>query len=113
MRYIPSGKPVTLFSVVTPRDGRNSAGELDEETEWFNVVAWGELAEVCKRGLCKGQQVYVEGRLQTRSWQGRDGRRCFRTELVANEVIVLGKQDQDVPSVESADRGEGEFSSTG
>jgi len=111
MRYMPSGKPVTSFSVATTRSWTNSEGERREETEWFNVVAWGNLAEICKQHLCKGQCVYVEGRLQTRSWEDREGRRRFRTELVASEMISLGDH-HSVPSgaVESAPAGEEEFS---
>ncbi len=89
MRYMPSGKPVTSFSVGTTRSWTNSEGETREETEWFNVVAWGSLAEVCKEYLAKGRRVYVEGRLQTRSWQDQEGKKCFRTELVAREMIML------------------------
>ncbi|MBM2849807.1 MAG: ssb, partial [Anaerolineales bacterium] len=65
MRYTPSGRPVTSFSIGTTRSWNTPDGERREETDWFNVVAWGGLAEVCKQYLTKGQQVYVEGRLQT------------------------------------------------
>ncbi|RLC66251.1 MAG: single-stranded DNA-binding protein [Chloroflexi bacterium] len=92
MRYIPSGKPVTSFSVATTRSWTNSDGERCEETEWFNVVAWGSLAEICKQHLRKGEQVYIEGRLQTRSWEDHEGRKRFRTELVASEMIKLGNR---------------------
>ena len=89
MRYTPSGKPVTAFSVVTTRSWVTANGERREDTEWFNVVAWGSLAEICSQHLSQGQQVYVEGRLQTRSWQDNDGKRHSRTELVAHEMIML------------------------
>ena len=92
MRYMPSGRPVTSFSVATTRSWTNAAGERREETEWFNVVAWGNLAEICKQRLRKGQQVYVDGRLQTRSWEDQEGRKCFRAELVANEMILLNSR---------------------
>jgi single-strand DNA-binding protein len=71
-----------------------------EETEWFNIVAWGNLAEICKQHLRKGQQVYIEGRLQTRSWEDHEGRKRFRTEVVANEMILLGRraESRDEPS---------------
>jgi single-strand DNA-binding protein len=91
MRYTPSGKPVTAFSVVTTRNWITASGERREDTEWFNVVAWGNLAEICNSHLSQGQQVYVEGRLQTRSWQDNDGKRHSRTELVAQEMIVLNE----------------------
>lgn len=90
MRYTPSGRPVTSFSVATSRSWTSAEGERREETEWFNVVAWGNLAEICKNHLTKGQQVYVEGRLQTRGWEDENGKKHFRTELVANEMILLG-----------------------
>lgn len=89
MRYTPGGKPVTSYSVSVNRGWRTSEGERKEATEWFNVVAWGNLAEICNQYLRKGSQVYVEGRLQTRSWEDTSGTRHFRTELVANEMIIL------------------------
>ena len=94
MRYTPNGRPVTSFSVATTRNWTSAEGERREETEWFNVVAWGNLAEICKMHLTKGQQVYVEGRLQTRGWEDEDGKKHFRTELVANEMILLGDRRQ-------------------
>ncbi len=92
LRYTPSGRPVASFSVSTSRTWTSSEGERREETEWFNVVAWGNLAEICKSHLTKGQQVYVEGRLQTRGWEDENGTRHYRTELVANEMILLGER---------------------
>lgn len=89
MRYTPSGKPVTSFSVAVTRGWRTSEGERKEATEWFNVVSWGNLAEICNQHLRKGSQVYIEGRLQTRSWDDAGGVKHFRTELVANEMIIL------------------------
>lgn len=92
MRYTPSGRPVTSFSVVTTRTWTSAEGERHEESEWFNVVAWGNLAEICNQYLSKGQQVYVEGRLQTRGWEDEEGKKHYRTELVASEMIVLGER---------------------
>jgi single-strand DNA-binding protein len=94
MRYTPSGRPVTSFSVATSRSWTSSEGDRREETEWFNVVAWGNLAEICKVPLTKSQQVYIEGRLQTRGWEDETGKKHFRTELVANEMILLGERRQ-------------------
>jgi single-strand DNA-binding protein len=90
MRYTPSGRPVTSFSVATSRTWVSAEGDRREETEWFNVVAWGSLAEICKAHLTKNQQVYIEGRLQTRGWEDDNGKKHYRTELVANEMILLG-----------------------
>jgi single-strand DNA-binding protein len=95
MRYTPSGKPVTSFSLASSRTWVSADGERREETEWFNVVAWGNLAEICNQHLMKGQQVYIEGRLQTRCWEDDNGQRHFRTEVVANEMIVLGNRVRD------------------
>ncbi len=109
MRYTPSGRPVTTFSVATNRSWNTSDGERHTETEWFNVVAWGSLAEICKQHLNKGQQVYIEGRLQTRNWEDNDGKRHSSTEIVANEMIILGdrrdtNQSDDEPLDEERDQ---------
>jgi len=90
MRYTPSGRPVTNFSVATDHTWTTTSGEQRTETEWFNIVAWGGLAEVCKEYLTKGQQVYIEGRLQTRKWEDSDGNRHKTTEIIAKEMIMLG-----------------------
>ncbi len=90
MRFTPSGRPVTSFTVATSRTWNSPDGERHEETEWFNVVAWGKLAETCKQYLVKGQQVYVEGRLQTRRWEDQEGRKHFSTEIVADRMLMLG-----------------------
>ncbi len=103
MRYTPSGRPVTSFSVTTTRSWTSGEGDRREETEWFNVVAWGNLAEICKQYLHKNQPVYVEGRLQTRGWEDQEGKKHFRTELVANEVIILGDR-----RTEASEEGPGE-----
>ncbi|HEY47942.1 MAG: single-stranded DNA-binding protein [Anaerolineae bacterium SM23_ 63] len=97
MRYTPSGRPVTTFSVATSRSWHSADGERHEETEWFNVVAWGSLAEICNQYLRKGQQVYIEGRLQTRRWEDTEGNKHFTTELVAKEMIMLGER-RDISS---------------
>ncbi|PJF41821.1 MAG: single-stranded DNA-binding protein [Phototrophicales bacterium] len=90
LRYTPSGRPVASFNVATTRTWVTLDGERREETEWFNIVAWGPLAEICSQHLTKGQQVYIEGRLQTRGWEDEAGRRHYRTEVVAQEMIILG-----------------------
>jgi single-strand DNA-binding protein len=104
MRYTPSGRPVTSFSVVTTRTWTSAEGERHEESEWFNVVAWGNLAEICNQYLRKSQQVYVEGRLQTRGWEDDEGKKHYRTELVASEMIVLGERRSPAASPLSDDR---------
>lgn len=92
MRYTPSGRPVTTFSVATTRNWKTAEGERRESTEWFTIVAWGSLAEICKEHLVKGQQVYIEGRLQTRRWDDDDGNKRQATEIVAREMVMLGQR---------------------
>ncbi len=110
MRYTPSGKPVTSFSLASSRSWTAPDGERREETEWFNVVTWGNLAEICNQKLSKSQQVYVEGRLQTRSWEDERGQRHFRTEVVANEMIILGSRDKSGSRSNGSENFEFEFS---
>ena len=103
MRYTPSGRPVTTFTVAVSRSWNTVDGERHNETEWFNVVAWGNLAEICKQYLTKGQQVYVEGRLQTRRWDDQEGKKHYTTEVVANEMIMLGARPmRSNPSADGA-----------
>ncbi len=92
MRFTPNGNPVTTFRVATNRSYSTPDGERKEETEWFTVVAWGKLAEQCNQFLAKGKLVYAEGRLHTRSWEGQDGQKRYRTEVIANRVTFLDRQ---------------------
>jgi single-strand DNA-binding protein len=108
MRYTPSGRPVTTFSVATTRAWHSSDGERHEETEWFNVVAWGSLAEICNQHLRRGQQAYVEGRLQTRRWDDAEGKKHSATELVAKEIIMLGERKEGTTTAFVAAPGEDE-----
>lgn len=104
MRFTASGKPVTSFSVAVSRRWMASNGQRREETEWFNVVAWGNLAEICERYVNKGQQIYVEGRLQTRNWENEQGFRQFRTDVVASEVTILEPRHHHANSNHSDDQ---------
>ena len=90
MRYTPGGQAVTSFSVAATRKWTTASGDRRDATEWFNVISWGSLAEICNQYLTKGRRVYVEGELRTRGWEQPDGKRHYRTELVANEMIMLG-----------------------
>ena len=90
MRFTAAGKPVTTFTVAVSRTWNSGDGERHSETEWFNVVAWGSLAETCKQYLSKGQQVYIDGRLQTRRWDDKEGNKRTSVEISANEMIMLG-----------------------
>lgn len=94
MRYLQSGEPVTTFSVATNRRWSAPDGQPREETEWHNVVAWRKLAEQCNEYLAKGRKVYIEGRLQTRSWDDQaSGQKRFRTEIVADRMLMLDSRD--------------------
>ena len=88
MRYTPSGKPVTSFSIVTTYTCVSPERQR-EETDWFNVVAWGGLAEVCKERLVKGQRVYLEGRVKTREWEDQHDVRRSCAEVVAQNIVPL------------------------
>ncbi|MBK8986055.1 MAG: single-stranded DNA-binding protein [Chloroflexi bacterium] len=89
IRRLPNGRPVAAFTLAVPRNWTSTEGEHFEETEWFNIVAWGGLAEICEKRISNESQVYLEGRLQTRSWDDTAGRKHFRTEVVAQELITL------------------------
>jgi single-strand DNA-binding protein len=95
MRYTPSGRPVTTFTVAVSRSWNTADGERRTETEWFNIVAWGNLAEICKQYLYKGQQVYIDGRLQTRRWEDKEGQKHTSVEVVANEMMMLGDRREN------------------
>lgn len=92
MRFTPDGKPVTSFRMATNYRYTTSAGESKEETDWFRVTVWGKQAEICNQFVSKGQQVYVEGRLHARNWQGQDGQMRTSLEVTADRVIFLSKQ---------------------
>ncbi len=92
MRFTANGNPVTSFRVATSRTYTTSEGERRQETEWFTIVAWKKQAESCNQFLNKGQRVYVEGSLRTRSWEGRDGQKRVTAEVIANRVLFLDRQ---------------------
>jgi single-strand DNA-binding protein len=96
IRYTANGSAVATFSVAANRNYKNPRGEWEKETEWFSVVAWNQLAERVAQNLQRGARVYVEGRLHTRSWEGQDGQRRFKTEVVANQVLPQDRRQQPV-----------------
>jgi single-strand DNA-binding protein len=106
MRFTPSGNPVTTFSVATNRVFNSADGERKEETEWFSVVTWSRLAENCNRFLTKGQRIYVEGRLHTRSWDGQDGQKHSKVEVIANNVIFLDRKAAGISPEEKGEEAE-------
>lgn len=103
MRFTPNGKPVCNFSVATNRMRNAADGEQVKETEWFDIVAWGRQAESCNQFLTKGQRVYVEGRLKTRTWTGNDGQNRFRLEINASSVVFLERRAGNSPDAEMMD----------
>ena len=96
MRFTANGTPVTTFRVAVNWRRQGPEGERREETEWFSVVAWNKLAETCNQYLAKGRRAYVEGRLQTRSWEGQDGQTRYRTEIIASNVIFLDRRTDEL-----------------
>ncbi len=104
LRHTQQGIPITTFRMAISRQWRDSEGHQRDETEWFTVVSWNRLAEICREYLHKGSRVYVEGRLQNRSWDDpTSGEKRFRTEIVASDMIILdgrsaGRDDEERPA---------------
>jgi single-strand DNA-binding protein len=98
MRYTPTGRPVTTFTLATSRSWKSSDGEQHTESEWFNIVVWGALAELSKKCLAKGQTIYIEGRLQTRRWDDPEGHKHVSLEVVASEMMMLGDKKESCSS---------------
>jgi single-strand DNA-binding protein len=93
MRFTPSGRAVTNFTMATSDYWMDQNNERQEKTEWHRIVVWGKLAETCAKILSKGKLVYIEGRLQTRAWDDRDGNKRYTTEIVANAMQILSPMD--------------------
>ena len=91
IRYTPQGTAVANFSLATTERFTNRNGEREARTEWHRVVAWGRLAEICNEYLKKGRQIYVEGRIQTRQWDDKEGNKRSSTEIVATNMVMLGR----------------------
>lgn len=89
MRFTQNGRPVTNFTIATNENWTDQSGERQERTEWHRIVTWSKLAENCAKLLSKGKLVYIEGRLQTRLWDDRDGNKRYTTEVVANQMQIL------------------------
>lgn len=90
LRYTSSGQPVAELRIATSRRWTGKDGSQQEDTQWHRVVVWGKMGEQCKEYLSKGRQAYIEGRLQTRSWEDREGNKRYMTEVVAQQVLFLG-----------------------
>ena len=89
MHYTPDGIPVTSFSLAVKREWQDSDGQDRDVLDWFNVVAWRHLAETCNEQLHKGESIYVEGQLQTRTYKDEDGQESFRMEVIASDIVLL------------------------
>lgn len=90
IRFTAGGQAVANFSIATTERWKGKDGNTEEKTEWHNIVVWGKLAELCREYLHKGRPVYVEGRLQTRSWDDKEGKKRYTTEVVAQTIQFLG-----------------------
>lgn len=95
LRYTASGTAVANFSLATTERFKDRDGNSQEKTEWHNIVAWRQLAEICGKYLTKGRQVYIEGKIQTRSYEDRDGNKRYITEIVADQMQMLGRAGDD------------------
>jgi single-strand DNA-binding protein len=91
LRYTASGTAVANFSLATTERYKDREGQTQEKTEWHNITAWRQLAEICGKYLQKGKQVYIEGRIQTRSYDDKDGNKRYITEIVADQMRMLGR----------------------
>jgi len=112
LRYTPQGTAVCTFGLATNRSWKNSDGDRQEDVEFYRIVAWQKLAEICSQLLFKGRKVYVEGRLQTRQWEGKDGQERQTTEVVIDNMIVLDYREKNEteevkPAVKSEKKSEG------
>ena len=96
MKQLPGGAVVTSFGLATNFSWTNQDGEKQDKTEFHNITAWRKLAEICEEYLRKGSKVYIEGRLQTRDWEAEDGTKRYRTEIVADNMIMLDKKGDAV-----------------
>jgi single-strand DNA-binding protein len=94
IRYTPDGSPVANFSLATSETWNDKSGTRQERTEWHNIVAWNKLADLAKRYLAKGRQVYIEGRIRTREWDDKDGNKRRTTEIMANQMVLLGSRPE-------------------
>jgi single-strand DNA-binding protein len=118
IRYTTDGSAVANFSLATSDFYADKSGARQERTEWHNIVAWGKLADLAKRFLLKGRQVYIEGRIRTREWDDKDGNKRRTTEIIASQMVLLGSKPEGMdaggfPQPRSTPAGEpGGFSSS-
>ncbi|WP_127716622.1 single-stranded DNA-binding protein [Halobacteriovorax sp. HLS] len=103
LKYTPSGAAVCNFSLATSESWADKSGQKQEKTEWHRIVVWGKLAELCNQYLAKGRQAFIEGSLQTRSWDGQDGQKRYTTEINAKNVQFLGGASTGASNSQSRD----------
>jgi len=108
VKYLDSGTPVCNFRMATSETYKNKAGERVTTTEWHNIVLWRGLAEVAEKYVKKGTQIYVEGRIRTRSWDDKDGNKRYTTEIVGDVMQLLGKKSDDTSGTASPSSGQDE-----
>src|SRR6266849_3738849 len=107
VKYTPSGVPVGKFSIATNERFKNKSGEWQDRTEWHNIVAWQRLAEIIGEYVKKGSKIYIEGRIQTSSWDDKQsGEKKYRTEVIANDLVLLSGRGEGESS-EGRSRGAG------
>lgn len=108
LKYTPGGSAVCNFSLATTEAWTDKQGQKQEKTEWHRVVVWGKLAELCNQYLAKGRQAFLEGRLQTRSWDDKDGNKKYTTEILASTVQFIGgatasnNNTQQAPNIDNS-----------
>ena len=95
LRYTPSGAAVANFTLATSERFKDRDGQMQDKTEWHNIVVWRQLAEICGKYLHKGKQVYIEGKIQSRSYDDRDGNKRYITEIVADQMRMLGRAGEE------------------
>lgn len=103
LRQTSGGRTVANFGIATNRRWTGSDGQKQEKTEFHNIVVWGKLAEICGQYLRKGSKIYIDGRIETRDWEGEDGVKRYRTEIVADNMIMLDRKG-DAVGGQMADR---------
>lgn len=102
VKYTQGGTPVAKFTLATSEVWKDQNGEKQERTEWHNIVAWTRLAEICGQYLTKGSRVYIEGRIQTRSWEDKEGKKHYITEIRADNLVMLSGKSEEARSEKSA-----------
>ena len=105
-RFTGSGQAVCNFSLATDRSYKDRNGQTQKHTEWHKIVAWGKLAEICQKYLKKGSQIFIEGRIQSRQWDDKDGNKRTSFEIVAGEMRMLGSRGDAAPAAHAGDEAE-------